>query len=259
MLRRHHSPTRIPRRDRVHEPADHRDRRPGGDRRRPARLVPAPLPLAPGAVRGAAADRGDRPGDPRGAGGQVPPCTRPGDEPLHPLDDAARRRLRPRLVLALRTLGAATLERSARRLGGALPDPAGAADDPRRHDRHRLWAPCRRPRGAAGAPLPLRGGEDAGMGGRAPCGNRHCLRPRRDRRLVPPPSPWRRSAGAEAAHGGARPARTAGRNRRHPVGTGTPRRDRLGPRRGRDLQLADDALDRGLGRAPGAARGSLAG
>ena len=29
--------------------------------------------------------------------------------PLHPLDDAARRRLRARLVLALRTLGAAPL------------------------------------------------------------------------------------------------------------------------------------------------------
>ena len=33
----------------------------------------------------------------------------PGDEPLHPLDAAARRVLRPRLVLALRALGAAAL------------------------------------------------------------------------------------------------------------------------------------------------------
>ena len=161
----------------------------------PARLVPAALPLAPGAVRGAAAARGDRPGDPRGAGGQVPPRARAGDEPLHPLDDAARRRLRPGLVLALRTLGAAALPGPARRLGGAGADPAGAADDPRRHDRHGLRAPRRRPRRPAGPPLRLRGREDAGMGGRAARRHRHRLRPRRDRRSGS-------SSGAPAATGG---------------------------------------------------------
>jgi cytochrome c oxidase assembly protein subunit 15 len=38
---------------------------------------------------------------PRRPGRQVPPRPRPGDAPLHPLDDAAGRGLRPRLVLAL--------------------------------------------------------------------------------------------------------------------------------------------------------------
>ena len=48
-------------------------------------------------------------------------------------------------------------QRPARRLGGAGADPARAADDPRRHDRHRLRPPRRRPRRAAGPPLRLRG------------------------------------------------------------------------------------------------------
>ena len=42
------------------------------------------------------------------------------------------------------------------------------------------------------------GDGDAGMGGPAPRGDRHHLRPRRDRRLVPPPPPRGRQAGAEA-------------------------------------------------------------
>ena len=60
--------------------------------------------------------------------------------------------------------------RSADRLGvwavrGA--DPARAADDPRRHDRNRLRAPRRRPRGRAGPPLRLRGRRHPGVGRRS--------------------------------------------------------------------------------------------
>ena len=44
---------------------------------------------------------------------------------------------------------------------------------------------------------------------------------------------------------GARPARPAGRRRRRPVGAGAARRDRLGPRRARDRDLAGDAVDGG--------------
>ena len=47
------------------------------------------------------------------------------------------------------------------------PDPARPADDPRRHDRHRLGAARRRPRRAARPPLHLRGDRDAGMGRRS--------------------------------------------------------------------------------------------
>ena len=181
VLRRHGAAARHPRGDRVRQPAADRVRRLRRDRRQRARLLPRALPLAPGAVRRPAAARRDRPGDPRRPRRQVPPRAGPGDVPLHPLDDAARRLLRARLVLALRALGAAALQRPPRRLGGAGADPARAADDPRRHDRHRLRAPRRRPRRPARPPLHLRGRRDAGMGGRAPRGDRHHLRLRRDR------------------------------------------------------------------------------
>ena len=185
---------RHPRRDRVRQPAADRLRRARRDRRRGSRLLPPALPMAPGAVRGAAAGRGHGTGDPRRAGGQVPP--RPGscDEPLHPLDAAPRRLLRARLVLALRALGPGALLRPARRLGRAGADPARPADDPRRHDRHRLRAACRRPRGAAGPPPPFRGQPDPGMDRRAPRRARDRLRIGRDRGLVPAAPPRRRQA-----------------------------------------------------------------
>ena len=104
-----HAAARNPRGDRVRQPAADRVRRLRRDRRQRPRLLPPALPLAPGAVRRPAAARGDRPGDPRRPGRQVPPRAGAGDVPLHPLDDAARRGLRARLVLALRTLGAAAL------------------------------------------------------------------------------------------------------------------------------------------------------
>ena len=109
---------RHPRGDRVRQPAADRLRRARRDRRRGPRLLPPPLPLAPGAVRRAAADGGHGTGDPRRAGGQVPPRPGAGDEPLHPLDAAPRRLLRARLVLALRALGA-----------GRAP-PTGSASGP---------------------------------------------------------------------------------------------------------------------------------
>ena len=59
--------------------------------------------------------------------------------------------------------------------------PLGQLTIARRDGRHRLRAARRRPRGAAGPPLRLRGHRDAGMGGPAPRGDRHRLRPRRDR------------------------------------------------------------------------------
>ena len=49
---------------------------------------------------------------------------------------------------------------------------------------------------------------------------------------------------AEAADGGSRPARPAGRRRRPPVGAEAAGGDRLGPRRARHRQLAGDAVDR---------------
>ena len=88
--------------------------------------------------------------------------------------------------------------RSSDRLGVwavRAPDPARPADDPRRHDRHRLRPARRRPRGRAGPPLRLRGHGHPGVGGPAPLGDRRRLRPRRDRGLAPPAPPRRRQAG----------------------------------------------------------------
>ena len=197
VLRRDGAAARHPRGDRVRQPAADRLRRLRRDRRRRPRLLPPAVPLAPGAVRGAAAPGRDRPGDPRRPGRQVPPGAGPGDEPLHPLDAAPRRLLRPRLVLALRAGRAARLERPARRLGGAGADPARPADDPRRDDRDRRPGPT---------PAPTRASSSTASTSRAPAPSSGSSSATR---RSPPSSAWRRSpsgscSGAREATGGRR-------------------------------------------------------
>ena len=113
----------------------------------------------------------------------------------------------------------------------------------------------RRPRRPARPPLRLRGHRHPGVGRAAPLGDRHGLRPRRDRGLVPPAPPRRRQEGAQSPWRRPRPPCPPGRRRRRPVGPEAPGRARLGPRRPGDHDLAGDALDGGGGGAPGAARG----
>jgi heme A synthase len=87
--------------------------------------------------------------------------------------------------------------------------------------------------------------QDPGMGCPAPLGDRHRLRPRRDRRLVPSAPPKRGQEGAEATERDDWPNGPTGRRRRCPVGSEAAGRNRLGPRRPGNRYLAGDALDGG--------------
>ena len=193
-------PAREPQcRHRVRQSSVHRVRRDDGDRRLRARLPPPALPLAPRAVRRAAAARCDRPGGARRPRRRVSPRAGPGHGSLHPLDAAARRRLRADVVLAVRAGRAPPLERPARRLVGPRADPVRTADDPRRHDQHRLGSASRRSQRRARPALRLQGDRDPAVGGRAPLDHGRDLRDRRRVGLVRPRPRGRRPPRAAPA------------------------------------------------------------